>query len=67
MDEEMELLNQLGENALAAKYELQKLSTDAKNQALITVAHALVRESGQIIQENERILREAKKRECIPV
>lgn len=50
----MESLNQLGKNAAAAKYELQKLSTDAKNQALIAVADALVRESDRIIQENEK-------------
>lgn len=66
MDEEMELLNQLGENALAAKYELQKLSTDAKNQALITVAHALVRESGQIIQENEKDIERGKEKGMHP-
>ncbi len=66
MDEEMELLNQLGENALAAKYELQKLPTDAKNQALITVAHALVRESGQIIQENEKDIERGKEKGMHP-
>lgn len=50
----MELLNHLGKNAAVAKYELQKLSTDTKNQALIAVSDALVRESGRIIQENEK-------------
>lgn len=53
----MELLNQLGKNAVAAKYELQKLTADVKNQALIAVADALVRESDRMIQENEKDLR----------
>ncbi len=50
----METLVQLGKNAAAAKYELQKLTTDAKNRSLFAVADALVRESGRILAENEK-------------
>lgn len=48
----MNSLIQLGKNAVEAKYELQELSTDRKNQALHTVAKALTENSGLILQEN---------------
>lgn len=50
----MELLNQLGKNASAAKYELQKLTTDVKNHALQAASDALIRESSLILQENAK-------------
>lgn len=50
----MEVLNQLGQNAVAAKYELQKLPVDIKNHALCAVAKALVKESNFILLENAR-------------
>lgn len=62
----MELLNQLGKNAAAAKYELQKLTADVKNQALIAVADALVRESGRMMQENEKDLRRGEEKGIHP-
>ncbi len=62
----MELLNQLGKNAVAAKYELQKLTADVKNQALIAVADALVRESGRMMQENEKDLRRGEEKGMHP-
>ncbi len=50
----MDLLNNLGKAAAAAKYELQKLSSEKKDRALCGVADALVKESGFIIRENEK-------------
>lgn len=50
----MELLNQIGKNASAAKYELQKLTTDKKNHALCSAADALVKESSWLLQENAK-------------
>lgn len=53
-----ELLYQLGEKASAAKYELQRLSSEEKNRALREVAKALVDNSGLILQENDRDIAE---------
>ena len=50
----MEYLNQLGQKAVAAKYELQKLATEDKNQALLAVASALVEKTEQIIVANDK-------------
>ncbi len=50
----METLAQLGKNAVAAKYELQKLSADKKNAGLLAVAQALVADSALILAENEK-------------
>ena len=49
-----EMLICLGKNAAEAKYELQKLDTEAKNKALSAVARALVEETEAILRENER-------------
>lgn len=49
-----ERLIRLGENAVAAKYELQLLSAEQKNRALCAVADALVAESAVILKENDR-------------
>ena len=48
----MEYLNQLGQNAVSAKYELQKLTTTVKNDALIAVAFALTDKTDQILAAN---------------
>ena len=48
----MNMLQELGQHAKSAKYELQKLSTQEKNKALLAVADALVLESGRIIEQN---------------
>ncbi|NBJ92130.1 glutamate-5-semialdehyde dehydrogenase [Parablautia muri] len=50
----MEFLVQLGKNAAAAKYELQKLTTKQKDKALLAVADALIKESAEILAENEK-------------
>lgn len=57
----METLVQLGKNASCAKYELQKLSTTAKNKALHAVADALVKESSFILQENQKDIESGEK------
>ena len=50
----MEYLKQLGQKAVAAKYELQKLTTSEKNSALETVASALAEKTEQIIAANDK-------------
>lgn len=50
----MEYLEQLGQKAVAAKYELQKLTTAEKNSALETVASALVEKTEQILSANDK-------------
>ncbi len=47
----MELL-EMGRAAAAAKYEIQKLNTEKKNEALRAVAHGLCRDSGEILAAN---------------
>lgn len=49
----MSMLNELGQNAVRAKYELQKISTEAKNTALTAIADALAENSQFIIGRNE--------------
>ena len=50
----MEYLNQLGQKAVAAKYELQKLTTSVKNGVLETVASALVDKTDRILAANDK-------------
>ena len=50
----MEYLNQLGQKAVAAKYELQTLTTSVKNRALESVASALVDRTDQILAANDK-------------
>ncbi len=47
-------LNQMGEKAVQAKYELQKATTEMKNQALVAVAQELVAKQATIISENDK-------------
>lgn len=61
-----DMLIQLGKAASLAKYELQKLSADKKNQALYEVAEGLVRESGLILSENEKDIEEGKAKGMSP-
>ncbi|MCM1126757.1 MAG: glutamate-5-semialdehyde dehydrogenase [Lachnospiraceae bacterium] len=49
---EQNQLKQLGKNAVKVKYELQKMSTEAKDNALYKAAEALVRNSRWIIEQN---------------
>ena len=48
----MEYLDKLGQNAVAAKYELQKLSTADKNAALQAAAAALISATDRILEAN---------------
>ena len=50
----MEYLNQLGQKAVSAKYELQKLTTAKKNSALEAVASALTKKTEQILSANDK-------------
>lgn len=49
----MKTLSELGQNAVAAKYEVQCLTNEQKNQALKAVAIALVEEKDRILSANE--------------
>lgn len=62
----MELLNELGQNAVAAKYELQKLGTDVKNRALGKVADRLAAESSFILKENEKDIKRGEEKGMHP-
>lgn len=50
----MDYLNALGQNAVVAKYELQNLSIEKKNQVLQKAATALVTASEQILTANQK-------------
>lgn len=50
----MEYLNQLGQKAVEAKYELQKLTEEEKNSVLEAVASALAKKAEQIIAANDK-------------
>lgn len=50
----MEYLEKLGQKASAAKYGLQKLTTEEKNKALRSVADALAAESDRILAANRK-------------
>ena len=52
--ETMEYLEQLGRKAVSAKYELQQLSPEEKNRALLAAAEALVIKTQQILSANDK-------------
>lgn len=54
-------VNELGKKAVNAKYFLQQLTTQQKNEALHTVAKALVMNGVLILHENERDIANARK------
>ncbi len=49
----MSKLEQIGQKAAAAKYEIQKLSTAEKDKALLVVADCLIKDTEAIIKSNE--------------
>ena len=53
----MKYLDNLGQRAVAAKYELQRLSTEARNNALRTAAAALTAATDRILMANDKDLR----------
>lgn len=50
----MTALQETGQKAVQAKYEVQKLSEKEKNRALLTIAEALVTETDRILAANEK-------------
>lgn len=52
----MTALQETGQKAVQAKYEVQKLSEQEKNQALLAIAEALVTEADRILAANEKDL-----------
>ena len=63
MDEQ---LMQMGKNAAFAKYELQLLTSDQKNQALYEAAEALKAQSSLILEENSRDMVRGKEKGMSP-
>lgn len=53
-------LKELGEQAVCAKYDLQKMSTNDKNTALSVIADALVQDADTILKANEKDIKKAK-------
>ncbi len=59
-------LEMLCEKAAKAKYKVQRLSEEEKNQALRTVADKLLKEKGTILSENEKDLEAGRKKGMHP-
>ena len=58
----MTALQETGQKAVQAKYEVQKLSEKEKNRALHTIAEALVTETDRILAANEKDLARAEEK-----
>ena len=58
----MTALQETGQKAVQAKYEVQKLSEKEKNRALHTIAEALVTETDRILAANEKDLTRAEEK-----
>lgn len=58
----MTALQETGQKAVQAKYEVQKLSEKKKNRALLTIAEALVTETDRILAANEKDLARAEEK-----
>ena len=52
----MEELTLLGERAVQAKYELQRMTTERKNEVLEAVAEALIQNTEYLLLENHKDL-----------
>lgn len=57
-----EYLEQIGQNAVKAKYEIQKLSEKNKNEALIAIAKAFRQNADFIISQNSKDLENGKQK-----
>ena len=55
-------LQETGQKAVQAKYEVQKLSEKEKNRALLTITEALVTETDRILAANEKDLARAEEK-----
>ena len=58
----MTALQETGQKAVQAKYEVQKLSEKEKNRALLTITEALVTETDRILAANEKDLARAEEK-----
>ena len=58
----MTALQETGQKAVQAKYEVQKLSEKEKNRALLTIAEVLVTETDRILAANEKDLARAEEK-----
>lgn len=58
----MTALQETGQKAVQAKYEVQKLSEKEKNRALLTIAESLVTETDRILAANEKDLARAEEK-----
>lgn len=58
----MTALQETGQKAVQAKYEVQKLSEKEKNRALLTIAEAFVTETDRILAANEKDLARAEEK-----
>lgn len=58
----MTALQETGQKAVQAKYEVQKLSEKEKNRALLTIAEALATETDRILAANEKDLARAEEK-----
>lgn len=58
----MTALQEKGQKAVHAKYEVQKLSEKEKNRALLTIAEALVTEADRILSANEKDIARAEEK-----
>lgn len=56
----MEMLNEIGKRAKAAKYDVQKYTTKMKNEALVHIADKLVSCSEEILEANRKDIEKAK-------
>ena len=56
----MEMLNEIGKRAKSAKYDVQKYTTEMKNDALIHIADKLVACSEEILKANQMDIEKAK-------
>ena len=54
------MLEEMGKAARAASYKLAELSTEQKNQVLLTIADRLEAESADILAANEQDLADAR-------
>ena len=56
----MEFLNEIGKRAKSAKYDVQKYTTEMKNEALIYIADKLIANSEELLAANQKDIAKAK-------
>ncbi len=56
----MELLNEIGQRAKSAKYDVQKYTTEMKNNALVHIADKLIASSEELLIANQKDIDKAK-------